>query len=130
MTPEDFFAAEARQRPVERWGETDCVSTICRWVEAVCGVDLKAVAGLAWTSEAEAEAIMAERAMPIRIARAMRSVGIPATSHPRPGDVGVVVAGPRVIAAVRGSAFWLARDETGFMGAPLALRRIGAWRLP
>lgn len=127
LTPEIFFAEQAAL-PFQ-WGKTDCVSTQESWVRRVTGRGFVAESGQSYSSELEAEALLAARPLPIRLARALRLAGLARTSSPQAEDIAVIVTGTDMVAAVRGAAHWLFRNEAGINAAPLGVRVLGAWRI-
>ncbi|PQZ51880.1 hypothetical protein CQ052_05280 [Ochrobactrum sp. MYb15] len=123
----DFVAAEA-QKPF-RWSETDCASTVDRWINLKTGRSPLAQAGLIYRDEYDAIAILIERGgFPVIVNRAMRLVGFEKTDNPQTGDVGLILFNGRMCLAIRAENFWFSRDEGGLIGAPLdAIWK--AWRI-
>lgn len=122
-----FLIAE-REKPFI-WGETDCVATCDRWIASVTRISPVAALGKAWGSESEALTLLSERGgLPGLAFRAMRKAGFDVTREARPGDAGLVRWNGIVAAALFTGSQWVARNETGFIGAPpnAALR---AWRV-
>lgn len=123
----DFVAAEA-PKPF-RWGETDCASTVDRWINLQTGKSPLAQAGLIYRDEFDATAILIERGgFPIIVNRAMRLVGFEKTDAPKVGDVGLILQSGRMCLAICTETLWFSRDESGLIGAPLdAIWK--AWRI-
>jgi len=124
MTPEEFMAAEMRTPIV--WGFSDCIHTADRWCQ-LRGPSFVAGSGVDFQSEAEAEAMLGERAMPLWVARAMRAAGYHMTQTPQPGDIGTIVVGDEIACAIRGATHWLYRSERGLSAAGPYARVLGAW---
>lgn len=123
----EFVAAEA-QKPF-RWGETDCVSTVDRWIRLRTGLS-----PLAWVdreySDAEgAASVLADRGgLAVLVNRAMRSLGFIKTGEPVTGDVGLIIQNGNLCMAIHAGDCWFSHDEHGFIGAPLSTVW-KAWRI-
>lgn len=125
--PEQFFGDEIGSPFV--WGRTDCAHTGDRWAQRRAGVSFIAALGVDFADQAGAEALMSRFAMPIWIGRAMRAAGFRPTRDPVVGDIGVIVVGPFLALAIRGSHAWLWRDENGIHSTPLSIRVLASWRI-
>lgn len=73
--------------------------------------------------------MIAERALPIRVARAMRRAGFVRTTEPEPGDIGIIATNGLVICALRTSRNWVFRTEHGFCALAPDTRCIAAWEI-
>ena len=125
MTPEQFFT-EARSEPFE-WERHSCAHLADRWLRLKTGKSFIEAYGADCSTEALAEDLMAQTALPIMVSRAMRMLGFARTDEPRPGDIGVIALGPEVLCSVKGR-LWLFRSARGF-GAVAEPRVLAAWRV-
>nr|WP_094507035.1 hypothetical protein [Brucella thiophenivorans] len=123
----EFVAAEAL-KPF-RWGETDCSSTVDRWISLKTGQSPLAQAGLVYRNEYDATALLIERgSFPVVVNRAMRLIGFEKTETPQTGDVGLILHNRKMCLAIHAETFWFSRDENGLIGASLdAIWK--AWRI-
>lgn len=112
-----------------KWGDTDCASTADRWINVQTGKSPLAQAGLIYSDEFDATAILIERgSFPVIVNRAMRLVSFEKTDAPQTGDVGMIMHNRKLCLAIHAETFWFSRDETGLIGAPLdAIWK--AWRI-
>ena len=118
MTITEFVAAEVA-KPFA-WGDTDCASTADRWVQHVRGISPMAVYGRKHTNRDEALAWLAEPGgVSVAFNRIMRAAGFEKTTDPQPGDLGLVLFGPRACVAIHTGTIWFSRHEDGLVGAPL-----------
>lgn len=125
MSPEQFIAKEIR-RPLI-WGVTDCAATVDRWIFEATGISPAEATGQIWHDEIEGERLLATWALPIRLARGCRRLGLDRTRDYRDGDVGAIAVGHLATCGIRYMGAWHFRD-VGWCSVPIA-RVLMAWRV-
>ncbi len=120
-----YFCQEAGKRFV--FGDTDCASTVDRWVRARLGFSPFDRYGRRHHDEAEARAWLAEPgSIAVATNRIMRASGIRKTADPKPGDIGLILHEKRLCMAIFTGDLWIARAETGFVAVRSAWK---AWAI-
>lgn len=127
MNVEQFIAHEVR-RPLI-WGVTDCAATFDRWVYEVTGVSPAAASGQIWRDEETGRALLGCRALPLRVARGMRAIGIRSVSRCDDGDVAAVAFGDYVTCPIFLGGLWHFRGPLGRYNSYPNGRVLMAWGL-
>lgn len=131
MTLHDFLRLPHRFA----WGGVggdDCTTFCARWIECLTGADPAANFRGAYSTQEEAEAILA--AAGGLVAFADRHLGLVRTDDPQPGDVGVIVAPSALdgefkhIAAIRFGPLWATLSPAGVRARKADF--VAAWRVP
>lgn len=96
----EFLADATRRR--WRWGETDCMLTVCDWIAVARGFDPAAPFRGRYSDEAGCRALLASAGGLLRLVReTFTSAGLKVTASPSAGDVAVVrapvVRGERIV---------------------------------
>jgi hypothetical protein len=95
------------------WGETDCLSTVARWVEIRRGINPVLATGIPLNADTIRQRL-SERNL-LEWARVVfRRAGLKRTTDPQIGDIGLVVHGATVATSIRARIGWIAHSETGF----------------
>lgn len=128
MTPQQFIDREVR-KPF-RWGVTDCCSMLDRWCAVKLGYSPRQRAGLNYTNEAEARALIDHYhgGMAGCMLRVMAAGRFAEVQDVAEGDVGLGVAMRENIAfaGLFVDGIWLGRDADGWMAS---VKHLKAWRV-
>ena len=125
MTPEQFFA-RARHSSAPA---APCVATVDQWLVHRTGESAMAAGRVVIPTDEAATEMLSQTSLPRWIGHCMKAAGFSMTREPQTGDVGAVVAGNKIVCAVRGERMWLYRSDDGMGAAPLDSRTVGAWRV-
>lgn len=119
----DAFLAREIEKPFA-WGVTDCAATADRWATITLGWSPLRRYGRMHLGEADARKWLAQPGgIAVAMNRVMRSCGIPKTTQPDIGDVGLVVHGSQASEiklgiAIKTKKLWCGRHESGLFGTP------------
>lgn len=126
MNAGEFVRAFSRQPFI--FGISDCAAMVDDWVAHRTGRRPSDASGQKWATQDEAAQLLSTRALPFRLAQAMKAAGLRTTSVPRDGDVAAIAAGNVVTCAVRVGSFWMFRHGEGLCGVSDP-RILMAWRV-
>lgn len=111
----DFVRREA-ERPSPPGA---CCTTADRWFERKRGYSALSLYGRKIESESDAERWLAEPGgIAVAVNRVMRKAGVPKTTDPAAGDIGLIVWEGRMFMAILTPAGWFSRSRDGLIMAP------------
>lgn len=124
----DRFLQEQAALPFV-WGETDCVSTVDRWIRLNKGFSPLVGLGLQYHSQEDAERMLSDHGgFALAINRTMRRTGFVKTTTPQQGDIAIVIHNAMACLSIHAGSFYFSRHESGMIGA--SLHSVWkAWRL-
>lgn len=121
------FLSGVAARPFA-WGGADCMTTAADWVLCRRGVDPAAEWRGSYASERGAARILARAGgLEALVMRTAFACGLEQTDAPRPGDVGVVDCGGRLVASIKTGIGWAVKTPAGLWVARMPFRQ--AWRV-
>lgn len=108
-------------------GETDCANTADRWFQARRGFSAMERFGRQVRNADDMNEWLSEpRGIIKGIKAVMATNGVPVTTEPRPGDIGIVIVDDRACIALYNDDTWWSRDADGFIVTDDSYRFI-AW---
>lgn len=112
-----------------RVGVHDCALFIADWLWLVTGTDPAAALRGRYRTPEEAAALHTWCGLPGTVSRCVRGLGMRLTRTPAIGDVGVVVAGDRLVGAIRTAKGWAMHADYGVLHLSASTRVVAAWSL-
>lgn len=125
MDVTEYISVEMR-KPFEP-GQTDCANTADRWFMIRRGFSAMEHFGRQVHNADDMEQWLSE---PRGILKGVKAVaaanGVPVTTEPQPGDIGIVIVGNRACIALYNGDGWWSRDADGYIVTDDSYRYI-AW---
>lgn len=125
MNVQEFILNE-----MERQYPGQCCRMVDNWIRERAGFSALRRYGRNFRTEDEVQEWISEfGGIAVAVNRVMRACGFRRTTEPQEGDIGLVFYGGLLYMAIHAGSVWVARNESGMVGAPLACGW-KAWRIP
>jgi hypothetical protein len=121
------FLADGAAQPFV-WGQCDCCLWPASWILLQTGVDPAAALRGSYSTRAGAYRLIMRAGGLQPLARSLAATaGLPETTDPLPGDVGLVFTGERLALAIKTRVGWACKSQKGIVAGLFPM--VVAWRV-